>query len=315
MTGYVRAVLVHPGDIVSSGQLLAELEANDSRASVARSRAALAEAGQRSLEAQSALDAAHSAASVAQATHERLQQLLTERAISQQKYEDQEASWRNAAAQEQMARAHLRAVAAGVDEARAGLAESQAALDYSRIVAPFAGRVLERRIDPGALAAPGVPLFVVADEGLLRVEAALEESRGLAVKIGDVATVETNALPTPVIGSVSEIIPSVDVASRAFVAKIDLPVGTTLRSGTFARVEFDIGTRSALVVPSNSVTAMDALERVFVVQGDTARLRMVTLGAALPPWTEVLSGLSADENVVTEPPSQLRDGSRVAVAR
>jgi RND family efflux transporter MFP subunit len=314
-TGYVRSVLVHPGDTVTSGELLAELEANDLRAGVARARAGLDQAAEARLEAESALEAARAHAEVARTTHERTKQLLAERAIPQQKYDEEEASFRAAVAQEGVARARLRAVTSSIDEAKAGLAESQAMLGYSRIVAPFAGRVLERRVDPGALATPGSPLFVVADEGMLRVEAAVEESRAADVKIGDTATIATDALPAPVIGKVSEIVPSVDVASRAFLVKIDLPEGTALRPGTFARVGFRLGTRARLVVPTTAVNEIGSLDRVFVVQGDTARLRMVTIGEAEPPWTEVLSGLSPDERVVAAPPASLRDGNRIEVER
>jgi len=313
--GYVRTMLVRPGDPVDTGQVLAELEANDLRASVARSRAGLARAVQGRVEAQSALSAAQSAARVAQATHARMQQLLADRAIPQQAYDDGEAAWRGAIAQEEIARARLQAVTSGIDEARAGLAESQATLEYSRIVAPFSGHVIERRVDAGALAAPGTPLLVVADDSLLRVEAALEESRAAELQVGDSATVEADTLSAPTVGKVSEIVPSVDVASRAFLAKVDLPKGTHLRPGAFVRVRFRIGTRSRLVVPQSSLRALGSLERVLVVQGDTARLRMVTLGEAHPPWTEVLSGLSPGESIVTLGPAELRDGSRVEVAR
>lgn len=315
-TGYVRSVLVRPGDTVTTGQVLAELEANDLRAGVARARAGLDQAMAGRVEAQNGLEAAQAAAKAAATTHERMKQLLADRAIAQQMYDDEEARWRNATAQEEMARARLRAATSGIEEAKAGLAEIQATLGYSRILAPFAGRVIERRVDPGALAAPGSPLVTIADEGMLRVEAAVEESRALDVKLGDAATIQSDALPAPVTGRVSEIVPSVDVGARAVLVKIDLPDGTTtLRSGTFARVGFRVGTRPRLVVPTTAVTSLGALDRVFVVQQNEARLRMITLGDAQPPWTEVLSGLSPDESVVTRPPPALRDGSRVEVAR
>jgi len=315
-TGYVRTVLVRPGDVVSAGQPLAELEANDLRAGVARARAGLDQAFEGRMEAENALAAAQAAAKVAGATHGRMKQLLDERAIPRQKYDEEEARFQGAVAQEQIARARLRAVSSSIDEAKAGLAETQATLGYSRIVAPFAGRVLERRVDPGALAAPGTPLLVIADEGLLRVEAPVEESHAAAVKLGDEASVEVEGLPSPLAGTVSEIVPSVDVAARAFLVKIDLPRSApALRPGTFARVGFATGTEPRLVVPTTAVTSMGSLDRVFVVEGDVAHLRMITQGDVQPPWTNVLSGLSPGENVVAVAPAFLRDGSRVVVER
>jgi len=211
-------------------------------------------------------------------------------------------------------RSRLRSVSSSIDEAKASLGEAQATLGYAGIVAPFAGRVLERRVDPGTLASPGTPLLVIGDEGTLRVEAAVEESHVYDVKVGDGASVEIETLPGPLVGTVGEIVPSVDVASRAFLVKIDLPADAgALRPGTFARVSFQVGTRPRLVVPTSALTSFGALDRVFVVDAAHARLRMITRGEARGPWTEILSGLSANETVVAAPPADLRDGAPVEV--
>jgi multidrug efflux pump subunit AcrA (membrane-fusion protein) len=312
--GYVRSVRVRSGDLVKAGQVLADLEANDIRASVARARAGLDRTMEARVEADSAVAAARVASNTAKTQYERASKLLAERAISQAEYDDDEARLQSAQAQEQMARARLRSLGSGIEEAKAGLAESQAALGYAQIIAPFSGRVLERHVDPGALASPGMPLLVMADEGMLRVEAAVEESYASDVKVEDDVNVDVEGAAA-IVGKVSEIVPSVDVASRAFLVKVDLPEGLSLRSGTFARVGFRIGTRPRLVVPTTALSSFGALDRVFVVEGGTARLRMITRGEAQGPWTEILSGLSPDERVVTAPPPELRDGARVEVQR
>jgi hypothetical protein len=132
------------------------------------------------------------------------------------------------------------------------------------------------------------------------------------VKIGGDATVEIETLPKPLVGKVGEIVPTVDVASRAFLVKIDLlPDAGPLRPGTFARVSFPIGTKPRLVAPTTALTSFGALDRVFVVDGGHAHLRMVTRGEAQGPWTEILSGLSAGETLVAAPPAALRDGTPV----
>jgi RND family efflux transporter MFP subunit len=311
--GYVRAVRVRSGDRVTAGQPLLQLEANDVRASVARARAGLEQSTAAKTEAESALEAARVAAKVAKSSHDRAALLLKDNAIPQQQYDDAEARWRGAAAQEQMAQARVRSLASSIDEAKAALGEAQVTLGYADIVAPFAGRVLERRVDPGTLAAPGTPLLVIGDEGTLRVEAAVEESRADQVKVGDEVDVAIEMLPRPVVGRVGEIVPSVDVASRAFLVKIDLPseVGA-LRPGTFARVSFHVGARPRLVVPTTAISSFGALDRVFVVDGAHARLRMITRGDTQGAWTEVLSGLSPNERVALSP-VDLRDGAPVEV--
>lgn len=320
-TGNVRAVRVRPGDAVTAGQPLVEIEANDVRASVARARAGLDQSMASRVEAEGALEAARVAARTAKSRYDRAVKLLADRTISQQDFDADEARFQSATAQEQMAAARLRAMGASIDESRAALGEAQATLGHALVTAPFAGRVLERRVDPGTLASPGTPLLVIVDEGTLRVEASVDESRASEVKLGDEAELEVEAAAARLTGKITEIVPSVDVASRAFLVKIDLPreLGG-LRPGTFARVGFRVGARPALVVPTSALTSFGALDRVFVVApgaegGATARLRMVTRGEAQGPHTEVLSGLSKGEVVVTGPPAALRDGAPIETRR
>lgn len=310
-TGYVRTVDVRPGDHVRAGQVLAVLEANDSAASVRRARAGFDQSLESRAEADNGLRAAQAALRVARSTHERAVAMFAGHAISQQELDEAEARLRGATAQEQMAQARLRGSVSRIDQAKAEVGEAQATLDYARITAPFAGQIIERRVDPGNLAAPGMPLLVVEQAGRLRVEAAVEESRAASVALGDRAIVEIEALPEPVEGTVGEVVPSVDVASRAFLVKVDLPEGLVgLRPGMFARVAFRVGARPRLVVPTTATTSHGALDRVFAVDGDRVRLRMVTLGETQGPWTEVLSGLGAGERVVAAASPELRDGAR-----
>lgn len=310
--GYVHSVLVEPGDHVSRGQPVLQLETNDSRATVTRVRASIERASAGKTEAESTHEAALAEVKLAKLLVDREALLLKEAAISQQQFDEAEARYRSALAKEQASLARIREGASTVTEAHAALGEAQTALDYGRIVAPFSGRILERRVDPGVLAAPGTPLLVLADESALRIEVPVEATRADQVRLGDPVDVEIDTISQAVEGKIGEIVPSVDTSSRAFLVKVDLPetVGA-LRPGTFARVAFHVGVRAKLVVPSSAVSSLGALDRVFVVENDQARLRMVTLGEARGEWTEVLSGLASNESIVTTPPSELRDGSLI----
>lgn len=313
VAGYVRAVHVQPGAAVAAGELLVELEANDTRAGVGRQRAELAHAMDARAEAASSLDAARAAAELAATSRDRIAKLLASGAVTRQAMDEAEAQARTTAAQREAGEARLRGASSGIEVARAALAEGQATLDYARVTAPFAGRVVERRVDPGALASPGSPLLVLDDGARLRVEAAVEESHAAAIHIADPVIVEIGPQPAQIAGTVGEIVPNIDIASRAFLVKIDLPASAgAIQPGTFARVGFASGSRPRLVVPSAAITSLGALDRVLVIDGGRARLRMITLGEARGPWTEVLSGLTAGEQVVLAPP-RLRDGTPVEV--
>jgi len=124
--------------------------------------------------------------------------------------------------------------------------------------------------------------------------------------------VEIDGLNRTVTGRVAEIVPSVDAATRSFTVKIDLPALPGLRSGMFGRAGFTARKRGALLVPQSAVLERGQIRSVYVVEGDSARLRFVTLGEGRDE-REVLSGLTAGERIIVTPPSLLSDGTRVAI--
>lgn len=313
-TGAIRSVAVRAGDSVRAGQVLAELEASDVRAGVARARAAVATATAARLESQNALEGARANARLSQSTHERSQALLGQQVISQAEFDASEASFKSASAQAEMAQARVQVATSSLAEAEAALQESQSLLGYTKVTAPFTGRVLERLVDPGALASPGMPLLVLSEDDRLRVETSVSESQLPGLELGDSAQIDLQGHAQPLTGAVSEIVPNVDPASRAFVVKLDLPpLSPSPRPGSFARVEFTLAAEPRLVVASAAISRFGALDRVFVVEDGKARLRMVTLGEAAAGVTQVLSGLAEGEPVVLSPASELRDGSVVQV--
>lgn len=312
-SGYVRVVSVRAGDRITVGQVLVDLEANDVRAGISRGRAELDHATETRAEAASAVEAARITADLAKTTRDRVEKLFTDDAVTRQEYDEADSRWHGALAQLAMAEARRRAASSGIEVARAGVAETQAMLDYARVIAPFTGRVVERRIDPGALASPGTALLVLDDEASLRVEASVEESRGATLHLGDVVSVTVG--DAALTGKIGELSPSVDIASRGFIVKIDLDGAPDLRPGTFARVAFRVGQWPRLVVPTSAITVTGALDRVFVIDHGFARLRMITVGQRQGGWTEVLSGLSAAEQVVIDPPRELRDASPIEARR
>jgi membrane fusion protein, multidrug efflux system len=187
------------------------------------------------------------------------------------------------------------------------------ALSYATLAAPFPGLVTERRADPGSLATPGAPLLTVEREGNLRLETSIDESRLGLVQIGEHVAVEIDGLKRTVSGRVAETVPTIDTATRSFTAKIDLPAGPGLRAGMFGRAAFPGGRREALLVPQSAVLERGQIRSVYVVEGATARLRLVTLGETRANRCEVLSGLTSGEKILVAPPPLLSDGSRVAI--
>jgi RND family efflux transporter MFP subunit len=309
----ILEVRAQAGDHVQAGQTLVVLDRRDLEANLLRSEAARAEAESALDETESAITAARANFDLARTTHKRFQDLLANASVSQQEFDESQARLRSAEAMLEMAASKRRQIEARRSQAEAEIAAARVALDYATLTAPFAALVTERKADPGSLATPGAPLLTLEREGNPRLEASIDESRLGLVRVGESVAVEIDGLNRTVTGRVAEVVPAVDAATRSFTVKIDLPALPGLRSGMFGRAGFAAGRRGALLVPESAVRERGQIRSVYVVEGDTARLRLVTLGEARDGWREILSGLTAGERIVVTPPPLLADGARVAI--
>ena len=308
----ILEVRVQTGDHVQA-QALIVLDRRDLDANLRRSEATRAEAEGAIDETESAITAARANFELARVTHKRFQDLLADASVSQQELDESQARLRSADATLEMAASKRRQIGARRSQAEAEIAAARVALDYATLTAPFAALVTERKADPGSLATPGAPLLTLEREGNLRLEASIDESRLGLVRAGESVAVEIDGLNRTVSGRVAEVVPSVDAATRSFTVKIDLPALPGLRSGMFGRAAFAAGKRGALLVPQSAVVERGQIRSVYVVEGDTARLRLVTLGEERDDQREVLSGLTAGERIVVMPAPLLSDGARVAI--
>ncbi len=217
-------------------------------------------------------------------------------------------------AQNVISRQQYDAVKAQAEVAAASRREAEAALSYTRIVAPFAGVVTARMIDAGDLANPGQPLFVVQDESDLRFVATIPESQVGRVRVGDSLRLEIGETRLIVTGRVDEISPGADPMSRSHEIKIDLPSDPQLRPGQFGRVLLASGDDSTIFVPATALVKRGQLDLVYVATGDNrAHLRLVRVGRALNGQLELLAGVESGERVITGGQSQLQDGDRIEI--
>ena len=309
----ILEVHVQAGDHVQAGQTLIVLDSRDLEANLRRSEAASAEAQNAIDETESAITAARANFELAQATHKRFQDLLASASVSQQEFDESQARLRSAEATLGMAASKRQQIGARRSQAEAEIAAESVALGYATLTAPFAGLVTERKADPGSLATPGAPLLTLEREGNPRLEASIDESRLSLVRAGESVAVEIDSLNRTVTGRVAEVVPAVDAATRSFTVKIDLPALPGLRSGMFGRAAFAAGKRGALLVPQSAVLERGQIRSVYVLEGDKARLRLVTLGEGRDSQREVLSGLTAGERIIVTPVLLLADGARVAI--
>jgi RND family efflux transporter MFP subunit len=309
--GYVREVKVQVGDHVRAGQLLVTLDARDLDAGAGRAAAARDEVRNVVPEADSAVAAAQANLDLAQSTFRRMSELYEKKSISDQEFDEASARMKGARAGYDLARAKRAQLDSRMAQADEEARAAQVARSYAEMSGLFAGVVTARSVEPGNLAAPGAPLLTIEGESY-RMEAAVEESRLGTIRLGQSVSVVLDggrAFDAPV----SEIVPAVDAASRAYTVKIDLPAGPQLRSGIFGRARFQLGKRDVLAIPAGAVSERGQLQSIFVVDGGIARLRLLTLGTKADGHVEALSGVGAGEKVVFPIPAGLTDGARVEV--
>jgi membrane fusion protein (multidrug efflux system) len=289
--GYLDAVLVDRGDKVRRGQLLALVRPSDLPDQLAAARQQLAQA-----QAQSAF---------ARSSHKRAESLAPSGVVSQQDLQQAQASLDSTAASEQSARAQIAALATRLGE--------------TRILSPFDGYVLQRRLDPGALVGQAGgnsgSILTVARLDELRVFVTVNEREAGSVRMGQPGYVELDAYPGKRFhGSVVRLSPAFDPNTRTMDAEVRLHNPGDLRPGMYGRgaIEVDLHPH-AVVAPVNAVQISNGKSYVFVAEGDRVRRRPVDLGVDHGEWLEIKRGLSAGEKVVIAGADGLSDNAQVRV--
>ncbi len=188
----------------------------------------------------------------------------------------------------------------------AAATEAETNLAYATITAPFDGVITRKLADVGDLAVPGKALLEIEDPRVLQFEAAVPGAVIDHVKFG--ARFPVRIVSNEFQGTVSEIAPSADVTSRTFLVKLDLPDATGLRTGQFGRVAIPLSETNILRAPAAAVVQRGQMEFVFVLADHRAQLRIVKTGRRFGNEVELLSGVTAGEQVVTEHAASLIDG-------
>jgi multidrug efflux pump subunit AcrA (membrane-fusion protein) len=313
----IQAVHVRAGDRVTRGQTLVTLDARELSANVERAASARAAAIEAARAAESRAAAAEAALRLATATRDRIDVLYARRSATPQELDQAVAAQGSADAQLKAARAEAASAAAAREAARASSEAAAIARSYAIIVAPFDGIVADRTADPGSLAAPAAPLLTIEQSGAPRLEVRLDDSRAGHVAVGQRAEVRLDSvdsmrwLPATIVEA-----GRADPVSHSFLVKLELPKGSTPRTGSFGRARFAGDSRHSLAVPASAVIRRAGLTFVFTVdESNHARLRPVVVGTIEAEQAEILAGVARDETVIVSPSPSLADGALVAASR
>jgi HlyD family secretion protein len=202
---------------------------------------------------------------------------------------------------------------AQVRVATATLGQIQASTARLNIVAPAAGLVLSRTVEPGQIVGPGSGvLFRIARDGELEMQARLGESDlarlsvGVSAQVLPVGTTQTHA------GQIWQLAPTIDPQTREGMARIALAYSSALRPGGFASAKISSGSVLAPVLPESAILSDQSGAFVFVV-GSKSKVerRAVKLGEVTAQGIVVSQGLNGDEQVVMRAGGFLNAGDSV----
>lgn len=287
LMGFIREINVDVGQPVKAGQRLFSIDPTDIQGQVSQAGAGLAQAQAALVDAKNDYD--------------RFETLYKEQAIPK-------AQWDKTRLQYQVAQQQVAA-------AKAGMNTASAQMRYATLTAPFAGVITQKLAYAGDLATPGRPVLVLENPEKLQVQTQVPADVYAHLQIGTPVTISTQDQSAVLTGKIAKLVPIADPMSRSYLVKVDLPAGHKLKSGMFVQVGYVLGQRAALRVPSSAVLDRAGITGVFILdQQNIAHYRMVRVGESNNGMTEIQSGVSAGERVVSSATSNLQSGDKIIAA-
>jgi RND family efflux transporter MFP subunit len=293
--GYLKRWLVDIGTPVKAGQVLAEIEAPEVDQQL---RAAAAE-----------LQNAQASQRIAKITADRWRDLRDTDSVSQQEADEKISS---AAVSD-----------AAVQAAQANLQRLRELSRFEKIVAPFDGVITARNTDVGALinsgSSAGAELFRIADMRSLRLYVRVPQNYAASTRVGLDAEVRFPDRPGETYAATLERTSgAIDEASRTLLVQlaVDNAKGELL-PGAYAEVHFKLPENtqgSAVRVPANTLLFRgDGLRVATFVDGKVV-MKPITVGRDFGTEVEIVSGITAQDQVIVSPPDSITENTRVRIA-
>ncbi|MGE6360389.1 efflux RND transporter periplasmic adaptor subunit [Psychrobacter glacincola] len=322
ISGVVLERRVAEGEQVAAEDLLLVLSSDDVAAQVRQAEAELAELIS-STRPQAVVDLTNAEVALAQADRnvERRRELAAISAISDEEME--QAIQAQAQARNDLENARLRANAlssGGVEEdlLRARIAALQAQLNKAQVRSKVSGTILTRNVEVGDLVQPGQSLFTIALDGKTEIRVPLDERNLSRLALQQPSVAIADAYPDkPFPVRISFIAPSIDPQRGTVEVRLSVdPVPDFLRQDMTVSVNIETDQRAkALVIPNDALANVkeDSAEVLLLRDGKIQR-RVVKLGLRGLSASEVLSGLSAGDEILVDATVSLADGKRVRTA-
>ncbi len=291
--GAIDRIHFAEGNLVAPGTLLVEIEPERYRLAVRSARATLEKAQAAEAEARTGL-------SRREAVNAKNPALVKE--------EDLDA-WRT----------RVFTAKAEVAQARSGLDLAELNLREAFVRAPAAGIIQTRNVQTGQYVQPGVTLATLVRREPLLLRFQVPEQDAARIRPGMRAKFNVREADRQYTATLTHVAASADSTSRmvAITAQIDDERRLELRPGSFAQVTVPVGSSAeSPVIPQTAVRPSERGFLAYVVEGDVARERELTLGLRTADGrVEVRSGVKPGEQLVVRGGEALQEGAKVKVTR
>jgi membrane fusion protein (multidrug efflux system) len=201
--------------------------------------------------------------------------------------------------------------------ARANFEAAATRLSYARIVAPFSGIITKRFLDPGALVtANSATLFTLMNLDQVKVIINVPEGDVQSMYQVRTALVTLDALPGIVFqGKVTRFSDALDLTTRTMAIQIEIEnAAHIIKPGMFATVQMTIAEhKDAITIPTNAILKDDSGQYVFALDESRPKRIRVKAGAELLERSEIISGLTGNETIITVGQQFVKDSGQVNI--
>jgi RND family efflux transporter MFP subunit len=290
LDGILKTISVDEGSPVTRGQLVAEIKETDYRLAVEQAAAALKQT--------------EAALANAKLEHQRKEALYREELVTKQQFDD--------------IVARLALTQGDVERAKAGLDLAKERLTKTKIFAPMAGSIKEKKVTAGDYIRNGTFLVSIIRTDLLKLAFSVPEKDVGSLREGQDIVFTVDSFPGREFrGKVKTLYPILEEKTRSLMVEAQVVnQGGSLKPGFFTRVTLYTGpAKDTVVVPITALLYDNSTTKLFAVEGDRAKEKMVKIGRKYGEFMEIAEGLKAKETVVIVGQNNLMEGVQVNVAR
>lgn len=183
------------------------------------------------------------------------------------------------------------------------------------VIAPMSGTLVTMNAVEGSFLSAALPVAVINDTSAMKVTVSVAETLAPKLSIGDSVDVYVSSVNGSFAGTIRSVEKAANAQTKLYSVTISVPEAVDgLLSGMFADVTFRTDmSHNTVVIPTEAILTDGNTQFVYVVENDAAKYMEITTGITGNGVTEVTSGLTAGQELVTVGQSYLSDGAVVRV--